>query len=1043
MALKKKHKKIILICSCVCLSIIVLFSGLLVYVYFNENIVKNYAQEWISKRLDASVEIGSLGYSLFPFRIQAKDLHFGMDDARGRIRLSIDEVEGRGDLISFLRRGGRALDVVEVYGLELDAHIKEAKDKKTGAFNLDDLSEQLSPLIKGVSRMNLNEMSINLTSYQGQNLNLQDADLIVLTRSSGDGLDFSFSNGEYKVRDTSLIFEAEGTLKLTGHLNLRQFPRLEAEIYVENKTFSSSQTDLFFFPGRFVFSTLCETDLENRIDLHDLSVNIPQICELSGILKMDLTDFFSISFNSHIKLPEIKNVLVKMSPYLPYFLSSLDINGSAEIDLTGSLQKRGAEFDYGLDGRLILPSSHFSMTYEEVYSTAFLSADLSINASKNHEEFNGNLKIVRGLIKGKNWECKGLDLKLPLSGSQAHLTISGLDGTLDEFSYFEKKRIFNQNEIKIKGTAAVDIKNKALKTENLKLTLSALGTFDLKASYSPEPHKRSFFSLNSADLKISEVLNSFNTFIPDELLTWEPEGKLSIKIEAQTSVSDAFKIATNIDLEELSFHDPPFSVAGESISLEFSVENEWVPGGPRIPFSLKFSLTQGETLLKNFYVKWADQTLQSQIHGQVDTIKKSINIDAFDLIADSLGEIHGGGQIILRDSFDVDLSMTVSRVDPVRIGNFLDAEVDDDPLKVQIRGEGEFQIDLRKRGRYLSLKGNAGFHNGFFYDPSKNIQVSGVEIEFPFFLDIGFPRPPGWIDFWFKRGTLELGQIQVNDLKMEGIDLEVLAARNIILFKPVQIELFGGTASIYEAVGQFNRLQRDFSANMAFLLRDGKIESLIPEQQDLPLTGSFGIDMPGISINKRKISTKGQIQVEIFQGTARVSNIEIDRPFSKNRTLLCDIEFKNFNLKKVTDSLPFGQVTGFVEGKVENLAVSYGQPEQFSLWIDSVDKKGVPKRFSMKAVDDISILSSGKKTSMGSVELLSTFVSSFRYKKIGIFCSLQNDVFTLRGTIREKAKELMVKKDWIFGISVVNAEPDNQISFKDMLSRLNRIGKSQ
>lgn len=105
MALKKKHKKIILICSCVCLSIIVLFSGLLVYVYFNENIVKNYAQEWISKRLDASVEIGSLGYSLFPFRIQAKDLHFGMDDARGRIRLSIDEVEGRGDLISFFKKG--------------------------------------------------------------------------------------------------------------------------------------------------------------------------------------------------------------------------------------------------------------------------------------------------------------------------------------------------------------------------------------------------------------------------------------------------------------------------------------------------------------------------------------------------------------------------------------------------------------------------------------------------------------------------------------------------------------------------------------------------------------------------------------------------------------------------------------------------------------------------------------------------------------------------------------------------------------------------
>jgi hypothetical protein len=36
----------------------------------------------------------------------------------------------------------------------------------------------------------------------------------------------------------------------------------------------------------------------------------------------------------------------------------------------------------------------------------------------------------------------------------------------------------------------------------------------------------------------------------------------------------------------------------------------------------------------------------------------------------------------------------------------------------------------------------------------------------------------------------------------------------------------------------------------------------------------------------------------------------------------------------------------------------------------------------------------------------------------------------------------LVKKDWIFGISVVNAEPDNLISFQDMMNRLQRIGKS-
>ena len=1042
MKIRKKIKKIFFICSCVCLGVIVLFSGFLLYVYFNKNIVKNYAQEWISRRVDASIDIGSLDYTLFPLRIRAKDLKFNMDDASGRIKLSIDEVEGKSDLISFLRKGGQILDSVEIHGIELDAQIKEKKDKKTGDFSFDDLSQQLSPLIKGVSRLSLKKISISLTTYRGQKLNLRNADLVVLTNPGIDGIDFSFSSGEYSTKNYSPEFEAAGNMKLTGHLNLRQIPRLEVEVYVENKTFSSPQADPFFFPGGFVFSAVCETDLENQLDLYDLSLNIPRICELRGEINMDLSDIPSLTFHPSIRVPELKNVLAEMRPYLPGSLSSLDISGSAELEFKGQLQRRDKKFEYSLNGNLILPSSYFSFNHEGIYSSALLSANLSVNVSHNHQKFKGRLNISRGLMKGDNWECKGLSLRLPLSGSPEGFQISGFSGNVDDFFYSENSRILKQNQIRLQGAAAVDLKNRSFEAESLRMTLPPLGDFDLKAKYSPDTSKESFISLISPVLKISDVINSFKMFIPDGLLIWEPEGKLKFEINAADSESDEIRIHTKINLEELSFHDPAFSIAGESISLSFALKNGWVPGDTQIPFSLELSLPKGETLLKNFYVKWADYAPWARIQGSMDALKKSINIDTFDLKADLLGEIQGKGRIMPRDSFDADLSMAVTRIDPVRILGLLGQEINEDPLKMQIKGEGQLNLELRKRGEYFFLKGKAGFFDGFYSDPSKNIKISGVEIDFPFSFDMGFPRVPGWIDFWFERGQLKFEQIQVNEIKLESIRMEMLAARNLFILKPVQTEIFGGTARIYETVGRFEPSQRSFSGSLAFSLGNGRIESLISGQQNLPLTGNFRIDMPSIRINKQKISTEGQIRVDIFQGTATINDIKIDRPFSKNRTFLCDIEFKNFNLKKVTDSLPFGQVTGFVEGKVKDLAVSYGQPEQFSLWIDSVKKKGFSQRFSMKAVDDISILSSGEKSSMGSAKLLSSFVSSFRYKKIGIFCSLQNDVFTLRGTIREKGKELLVKKDWIFGISVVNAKPENHISFKDMLNRLNRIGKS-
>ena len=70
------------------------------------------------------------------------------------------------------------------------------------------------------------------------------------------------------------------------------------------------------------------------------------------------------------------------------------------------------------------------------------------------------------------------------------------------------------------------------------------------------------------------------------------------------------------------------------------------------------------------------------------------------------------------------------------------------------------------------------------------------------------------------------------------------------------------------------------------------------------------------------------------------------------------------------------------------------------------------------------------------------FIRGFRYEKLGILSTLRNDTFTLNGTIREGGVEYLVKKPALFGISVVNREPDKVISFKEMTSRLKRVGQS-
>ncbi len=220
--------------------------------------------------------------------------------------------------------------------------------------------------------------------------------------------------------------------------------------------------------------------------------------------------------------------------------------------------------------------------------------------------------------------------------------------------------------------------------------------------------------------------------------------------------------------------------------------------------------------------------------------------------------------------------------------------------------------------------------------------------------------------------------------------------------------------------------------------------SQLPIESDrFSLSGVANVDLSHIEIDPEELATIGKGEIDIFDTRVHVANIKIARPFSESRTISCDVEFEDLNLEKLTDSIPFGRVTGILKGEIKDLAFSYGQPESFIMNLESIKRKGVSQKFSVRAVNDLSVISSGEQTAISSKKGFTRFIQEFGYKKIGIFCSLKNDIFTLSGTIKEKGVEYLVKRSWLFGISVVNKKPRNKIRFKDMMDRLKRIGRSE
>ena len=80
---------------------------------------------------------------------------------------------------------------------------------------------------------------------------------------------------------------------------------------------------------------------------------------------------------------------------------------------------------------------------------------------------------------------------------------------------------------------------------------------------------------------------------------------------------------------------------------------------------------------------------------------------------------------------------------------------------------------------------------------------------------------------------------------------------------------------------------------------------------------------------------------------------------------------------------------------------------------------------------------------MGLAGALVSLLGEFPYKKIGVRSSLENDVFRINGTIEERGMEYLVKRSGFSGVDVVNLNPDNRTSFKDMVKRIGRIKSSK
>ena len=309
---------------------------------------------------------------------------------------------------------------------------------------------------------------------------------------------------------------------------------------------------------------------------------------------------------------------------------------------------------------------------------------------------------------------------------------------------------------------------------------------------------------------------------------------------------------------------------------------------------------------------------------------------------------------------------------------------------------------------------------------SRNIMIRSGE---PWFLDFQGGR----------EGALSIRSMVLPKLPEQSLNLPLDSGPNLLTVRsPTFLRVPGGQVRIGSITAR-NIFGPRPSIETNLIMENGDLKALLSGLWPQPIAGIIKMELDPLRFEDDTLSSHGEIRARVFDGEIILSNLGASGMFTSTPVFRLSALLKNLSLEEPTSGTPFGKIEGVLNGYINNLELAYGQPQRFDLLLETVRKKGVSQRISVKAVENIAQIGGGQSPFLGLAGGFARFFKDFPYKKIGVRASLENDVFRINGTVMEGGKEYLVKRGRFSGVDIVNQNPDNRIRFRDMVKRVKRV----
>ncbi|HEX2719416.1 MAG TPA: hypothetical protein VHM71_00570, partial [Candidatus Deferrimicrobium sp.] len=545
-------------------------------------------------------------------------------------------------------------------------------------------------------------------------------------------------------------------------------------------------------------------------------------------------------------------------------------------------------------------------------------------------------------------------------------------------------------------------------------------------------------ALDEASLPADNLVSLAQAMSGMEWNGWSPTGAIDVAARLETMEAGP-RLAVTAALGRIGFTSPAGDVMGQNLTGNIDLE-AFLIRDPRMNAGL--ALRAGEALWGTVYVDLARNPLDLHMGGtrvgpeEYKDLLLEGGLEGFGRLGID-GKAHRAGEtwrhqghLVLRDA----------RLGPIFRTFLRDPLATSHPDLAGLETEGTAGIDLSFSGVGIAadLDGTLRLRSGGVRRGAEPPLLSGLDIDLPVSYSLGAATPgrprPSDAARW---GRLRLKKLLLAGQELGPLDIPaVLVPNHLYLGGSVEASLFGAELAL-------RRIQVDEPLSPGFLIR------MAAELNDLDLSriagknpmleGRLGGILDPVTIGRERMTAAGSLTGDLFGGRLDVRRVTVERPFSAGREIGADVNVDRIDLERFSAALGVGRVTGRLSGSIKGFRVAYGQPVGFDLTMESVPTKGVSQSVSLKAVNSISMMSTGSALSGMGISMMATFFREFPYEKIGFECGLKNDVFTVRGLIHENGVEYLVKRRFFTGIDVINGNPDNHIGFSDMLERAKRV----